>query len=69
MIPLPRARHAAIAGALAVMMLLPADAQAQFGIPGGIIFNIRPHIGGGGGGYGGGGHSTPARRRHQQQQQ
>jgi hypothetical protein len=58
MIPLPRARHAAIAGALVVMMLLPADAQAQFGIPGGIMFNIRPHIGGGGGGYGGGG------RRH-----
>jgi hypothetical protein len=45
-------------GALAVLMLLPADAQAQFGFPGGIMFNIRPHIGGGGGGYGGGG------RRH-----
>jgi hypothetical protein len=49
-------------GALAVMMLLPADAQAQFGFPGGIIFNIRPHIGGfGGGGYGGGG---GGRRHH-----
>ena len=58
MIPLPRTRHAAIAGALAVMMLLPADAQAQFGFPGGIMFNIRPHIGGGGYSGGGGG------RRH-----
>lgn len=60
MISTPRARHAALVGALAVMMLLPADAQAQFGFPGGIIFNIRPHIGGGGGGYGGGG----GRRHH-----
>jgi len=53
MIRMPRARHAALAGALTVMLLLPVDAQAQFGFPGGIMFNIRPHYYGGGGGGGG----------------
>jgi hypothetical protein len=41
------------------MMLLPAESQAQFGIPGG-LFNIRPHFGPGG--YGGGG--SRGGRRH-----
>jgi len=59
MVPLPRGRHAALVGALAVMMLLPAESQAQFGFPGG-LFNIRPHIGGGG--YGVGGYRNGGRR-------
>jgi hypothetical protein len=61
MIPLPRGRHAAFAAALALMMLLPAESQAQFGIPGG-LFNIRPHFGPGG--YVGGGYRNGGRRHN-----